>query len=156
VIEKLWDNLYITDEWYRLDDIFKIYRANSDTKVIIIDYLSFIKVEWSFNRKDEEIGEITRSLKRVAKENNITIILLAQLNREASNGLPQLHHLKNSGDIEQDSDVVLLLDKWDEFSEELKVIVAKNRDWSTGEIKLKADFRNYKLSDYEEPHKFTS
>jgi replicative DNA helicase len=52
--------------------------------------------------------------------------------------------------------VVLLLDKWDEFSEELRVIVAKNRDWSTGEIKLKADFKNYKLSDYEEAYKFTS
>jgi replicative DNA helicase len=53
-------------------------------------------------------------------------------------------------------DVVLLLDKWDEFSEELRVIVAKNRDGVTWEIKLKADFRNYKLSDYQEPHKFTS
>jgi replicative DNA helicase len=50
-------------------------------------------------------------LKKFAKEHNIVVILLAQLNREASNGTPQLHHLKSSGDIEQDSDVVLLLDK---------------------------------------------
>jgi replicative DNA helicase len=156
LVSQVEKNLLITDEWYNLSDIIKLYKANSETKVIIIDYLSFIKVEWEFSRKDEYIGENTRELKKLAKESGIIIILLAQLNREASSSIPKLHHLKDSGNIEQDSDVVILLDRWDEFSTELRVIVAKNRDGKLWEMKLKADFSKYKLSDYEETYQFSS
>lgn len=92
--------------------------------LIIIDYLQLLDpVDKKVNR-EQQISEISRSLKRLAKSENVPIIALAQLNREAETGRPLLSHLRESGSLEQDSDIVLF--PWVEESQ-YKLTIAKNR-----------------------------
>lgn len=81
-------------------------------KIIIIDYLQLIYGETSKDNRDQEIGKITRGLKRLAKELDVPIILLSQLNREVekrTDRRPKLADLRDSGNIEQDADIVATL-----------------------------------------------
>ena len=79
-------------------------------KIMIIDYLQLIKTNLKFGTRDLEIGHITSELKSLCKELNIPIILLAQLNRSvkgATVSIPKLDDLRESGNIEQDADIVI-------------------------------------------------
>jgi len=85
-------------------------KRKGDLKLLIIDYLQLIETNMKFGTRDLEIGYITRNLKSLAKELNIPIILLAQLNRPTKGAkveIPRLHDLRESGNIEQDADVVI-------------------------------------------------
>lgn len=80
--------------------------------IAFIDYLQLIQDPNNATKpKHEQVGEITRQLKALAKECQIPIVVLSQLSREADKegGSPELHHLKDSGSIEQDADIVMLL-----------------------------------------------
>lgn len=81
------------------------------TKIVLfVDYLQLQVSDTSHER--EEISALTKFYKTVATELDISVVTLAQLNREGANGgRPYVHHLKSSGSIEQDADVVLLLDR---------------------------------------------
>lgn len=111
-------------------------------QLLVIDYLQLIKAS-SKQGKDNrftEVGEISRGIKSLAKELAIPIIALAQLNRrnEEGNCEPKLHNLRESGDIEQDADCVLLLHFPDEENKKLAhLIIAKQRNGPTDTIVLK-------------------
>jgi replicative DNA helicase len=84
--------------------------------LVVIDYLKFVKATTRYQgQRHYEIGEITAGLKQIAKEQNVCVLLLAQLNREVekksdpADRRPELSHLRESGDIEADADVVMLL-----------------------------------------------
>ncbi len=98
--------------------------------MMIIDYLGLIKTNLKFASRYLEIGYITGELKNLTKELNIPIILLSQLNRPIK-GLavkePQLEDLRESGDIEQDADIVLFIHKPDYYDSE--AIDSKNEPW---------------------------
>lgn len=98
--------------------------------MMIIDYLGLIKTKLKFASRYLEIGYITGELKNLAKELNIPIILLSQLNRPIK-GLavkePQLEDLRESGDIEQDADIVLFIHKPDYYDPD--AIDSKNEPW---------------------------
>jgi len=98
--------------------------------MMIIDYLGLIKTNLKFASRYLEIGYITGELKNLTKELNIPIILLSQLNRPIK-GLavkePQLEDLRESGDIEQDADIVLFIHKPDYYDAE--AIDSKNEPW---------------------------
>jgi replicative DNA helicase len=84
----------------------------SDFKLLVIDYIQLINVGKAKGNREQEISEISRKIKLLAKELNIPIIAIAQLSRqvEASDPkIPFLHHLRESGSIEQDADMVLML-----------------------------------------------
>jgi replicative DNA helicase len=87
-----------------------------------------------------EIAEITSGLKELAKELNIPVIALSQLNRDIEKrkgGMPMLSDLRESGSIEQDADIVMLLHRKKETaSEEALVLVAKNRSGAANEVKV--------------------
>ena len=115
--------------------------------LIIIDYLQLI--QGSGNRRngsrEQEISEISRSLKILAKELNIPVIALSQLSRaseQRSDHRPMLSDLRESGSIEQDADIVMFLYRDDYYNEEseskniAEVIIAKNRSGSTGTAEL--------------------
>ncbi len=109
---------------------------------IIIDYLQLIKGLKSTQNRNEQIGEITRFFKELARRYNIPVILLSQLNRSLEsrpNKRPLLSDLKESGSIEQDADIVIALYRPEVYypeKEELKgiaeAIVLKNRSGQTG------------------------
>lgn len=121
--------------------------------VVAIDYLKFVKASDRYKgQRVYEVGEITRGLKEIAKEHNVCVVLLAQLNRgvEADKDKrPSLQHLRESGDIEADADVVMFmyrdeyyieqspeyrsghpdaLDHYDRARNKLELIIAKNRN----------------------------
>lgn len=113
-------------------------------QVIIIDYLGQMPRP-NKNRPDIEIGDITTGLKRLAKKYEVAVILLSQLSRaveQRQDKHPMLSDLRDSGSIEQDADVVMLLYREDyydrnaENSGTVEIIVAKNRNGSSGTIKL--------------------
>ncbi|MBE7387039.1 replicative DNA helicase [Ligilactobacillus salivarius] len=112
-------------------------KAKPDKYVAIIDYIGLVKVN---GRQDRwlQVGKITRELKIIANEYNIPVIALAQLNRgveSRQNKEPLLSDLRESGSIEQDSNVVAFLYRPDEDNRELvKLSIRKNREGSLGDI----------------------
>lgn len=112
-------------------------KAKPDKYVAIIDYIGLVKVN---GRQDRwlQVGKITRELKIIANEYNIPVIALAQLNRgveSRQNKEPLLSDLRESGSIEQDSNVVAFLYRPDDENRELvKLSIRKNREGSLGDI----------------------
>ncbi|QTC44087.1 replicative DNA helicase [Bacillus sp. V3] len=114
--------------------------------LVVIDYLQLINVKERFDRHDLMIGHITKQLKSMAKEFGIPIILLSQLSRgveSRDDKRPRLSDLRDSGNIEQDADIVLFLYR-DEYynsasdaGDVVEVKVAKNRNGPVGTEKLR-------------------
>lgn len=143
---------------YELRSKLKKMIVEKSIKCIFIDYLGLMSTP-KMQTRDLEIGYITRSLKQIAKEENIPIVLLSQLNRQVesrSDKTPVLSDLRESGNIEQDADVVLFIhrDKTDFKDEQTaEIIVAKNRNGAIGsrEISfLKQSMAFANISHHEE------
>lgn len=118
-------------------------KAKDGLDLVIIDYLQLMQTRGKSDNRVTEIAEITRSLKILARELNVPIILLSQLSRDPEkreDKHPMMSDLRESGAIEQDADLIMLLyrasfyDKTDDNVAE--VIVAKNRNGPTDTIKL--------------------
>ncbi len=123
--------------------------------VIVVDYLQLIEPDDRRIPREQQVATISRQLKLLAKDLDVPVICLAQLNRAVEareNKRPRLSDLRESGAIEQDADVVMFLDRppvYDPEAEpsEAYVIVGKNRHGKTGDAKLHWDgptvsFRN--------------
>ena len=125
-------------------------RAGKKLSFIVIDYLKFLRASERYRgQRHYEVGEITASLKALAKDLGIAVVLLVQLNREVektADKRPELAHLRESGDIEADADVVLLLFReayylamtndlrLREVENDLQIIIAKQRMGQTGVV----------------------
>jgi replicative DNA helicase len=144
--------------------------------LIIVDYLQLMQGEGRGENRVQEISYISRSLKALSRELNVPVIAVSQLSRQVewrASHIPQLADLRESGSIEQDADVVIFIyrdeyyhteEEWQlqhpdrEYPrEEADIIVAKNRNGPTGQIKLRfrhnlATFYNYEYPvSSEEP-----
>ena len=112
--------------------------------LIVIDYLQLMHTSGKAENRQNEVAEISRSIKCVARELNVPVLCLSQLSREAerSDGYgPQLAHLRDSGAIEQDADIVLMLSRpgareRDVSPDLVRCRVAKNRNGLTGDVEL--------------------
>lgn len=129
---------------------------------IIIDYLQLMRALDSSGKRikdrQQEIAEISMAIKALAKELNIPVIALAQLNREVENRqskVPQLSDLRESGQIEQDSDVVMFIYRDEMYNADTErkgqadIIVAKHRNGPTGEVSLHFEGRYTQFSNLE-------
>ena len=119
--------------------------------MIVVDYLQLMTGGGRFESRQQEISAISRGLKSVARELSVPVLALSQLNRDVENRddhRPRMSDLRESGAIEQDADVILLLHRDDYFNptEEnrglAQVIIAKQRNGPTGEVALRF-FREY-------------
>ena len=130
--------------------------------LIIIDYLQLMQNTRSkMENRVQEISIITRSLKNIARQFSIPIIALSQLSRNVENRIdkkPILSDLRESGSIEQDADLVLMLYKNQDFHKKqnqiqdyylTELIIAKQRNGPLGNIKLKFDPNQTKFSNFE-------
>ena len=109
-------NLIINDDAYNIHDIrHKIITSvkTQGVKMVMIDYLQLMKGANPYLSKNDQVGELTSALKQTAKQCNIPIIVLSQLSRESvrENRSPQLYDLRDSGAIEQDADIVVMLER---------------------------------------------
>ncbi len=136
-----------------------------DVEVIIIDYLQLMTGPSDKGSREQEVSNISRSLKGIAKELNVPIIALSQLNRSvemrSGNKRPQLSDLRESGAIEQDADLVLFIHRpekygidQDEEGNSLKgiaeIILAKHRNGAIGDVTLKFRDEFAKFTDLED------
>ena len=139
----------------------KIFFEETKIGLVIIDYLQLMQNSQSkIENRVQELSQITRSLKSIAKEFNIPLIALSQLSRSVetrTNKRPQLSDLRESGSIEQDADLVLMLfrenyynSKQQQQQQELaELIIAKHRNGPSGTIELKFNAEFIKFSDYD-------
>jgi replicative DNA helicase len=131
----------------------KRYKKDKDIKLVIIDYLQLIPFDSGRMGKADGIAMISQKIKQIALENNVAIILLSQLNREgARSEFPDLYHLKDSGSIENDADIVLIMNCKDNNPEaaqstddhgpyiSINYLIAKNRE---GERGVRGKFKFY-------------
>ena len=113
-----------------------------DVQIIFIDYIGLISTENPNAPVYEQISEISKSLKALARELEIPIVVLCQVSRDAEGQEPNLAQLRGSGSIEQDADVVMFLHRdrksLDENNavQDAKLIVAKQRNGMTGDVEL--------------------
>ena len=113
--------------------------------LVIVDYLQLMESKSKNASRQQEISDISRSLKILAKELQIPVIALSQLSRATESRTdhkPMLSDLRESGAIEQDADIVMFLHREDYYDEQTEkkniaeVIIAKNRSGSTGTVEL--------------------
>lgn len=105
--------------------------------LLIIDYLQLVRSGGKFQSREQEVADISRTLKLLSIELEIPIIALCQLNRNASKNEPTLADIRESGSIEQDADNVIFLYQENEENNLVTVDLQKQRAGNTGKIKLK-------------------
>lgn len=128
-------------------------RAQGGLDLICVDYLQLMRSDMRTNNRAEAVGDISRSLKLLAMEMNVPILAAAQVNRACASGeerAPRLSELRESGSIEQDADVVLLLHMKEKEMQKpgarmLEMAVAKNRQGSCGVTCLLFDGRTMRF-----------
>jgi replicative DNA helicase len=133
--------------------------ARNGVRLLIVDYLQLMKGVSKRASQDRrlEIDEISSGLKAVAMELNVPVIALAQLNRSADEAsVPKISHLRESGGIENDADVVALLhrpermtkdpEKKDKLAGQAFLYVEKNRNGGTGDIELQFNGPRYRFT----------
>ena len=118
-------------------------KQRNDLKFVIIDYLQLMSSPKRVENRQQEVSEMSRSLKLLAKELDVPVVALSQLNRgpeQRTDKKPLLSDLRESGSIEQDADVVILLHREDAYEREsprageADLIVAKHRNGPTATV----------------------
>lgn len=161
-LEKLpitWNDNAGTD----VNQIQSIVRRNCKANrcdLVIIDYLQLIIPSTASKFREQEVAQISRALKTMALGEDLPVLCLAQLNREADREVPRLSHMRESGSLEQDADIVLFPWRPGYIKDgpglkgekpippnEIKLLVAKNRRGSLGSIKIRA---NEEMTRFEE------
>lgn len=143
-------NLNIYDQTRTLNDIRPLVRKAihddpDGNHLIIIDYLQLLQTSGRYENRNLEVGAMTRELKLLAMELDVPIVLLSQLSRaveQRQDKRPMLSDLRDSGNIEQDADVVGFLYRDDYYNKEsdaqniIEIIISKQRNGPTGTVEL--------------------
>jgi replicative DNA helicase len=117
-------------------------KLRQDIGLVVVDYIQLVDSEESRDSRQEQIAKISRRLKQLARELNVPVIALSQLNRAVENRedrRPRMADLRESGAIEQDADLVLLLHRPEYYDANdqpgvAELIIAKNRSGATGKV----------------------
>lgn len=137
----------------------RLLHAKGKCGLIIIDYLQLARESGANNRnREQEVSRMSRECKVLAKELDVPVILLSQLNRDVdkrADKRPVLADLRESGSIEQDADIVLFIHRpayYDESAEKGfgEIVIAKNRNGRTGIVQFKHNSSLTRIGDYEE------
>ncbi|MCH2123811.1 MAG: replicative DNA helicase [Pirellulaceae bacterium] len=148
----------------------RIRRRDGNLGLIVIDYLQLIEPDNPSDPRQEQVARIARRLKGLAREMDVPVLCLAQLNRQAEDARdhkPKLSHLRESGAIEQDADVVMFVhreeyfhrsEEAEQYAGQAEIIVAKQRNGPIGQIELvwKKEFTRFEDKAPERYSEFDS
>lgn len=150
-MEQLWNaHIYLDDKWWMSVPVLKsklrkLKIEKKELDLVIIDYLQLMHATSFIWNRTQEISEISRWLKELAKELNVPILALSQLSRAVEQRIdkkPQLSDLRESGSIEQDADAVLMLHREEYYDPDTDrkwatdVCIRKNRNGAVWEVEL--------------------
>lgn len=135
-------------------------KAQHGLDAIMIDYLQLMDLKQKVESRERAVSEISKALKQIAKELQVPVVALAQLNRGVegrSDRRPMLSDLRESGSIEQDADVIMMLYRDDYYDKDdpekqghAEVIIGKQRNGPTGTVKLRFDAKFNRFRDAEQ------
>lgn len=137
----------------------RIKRKENGLGLIVIDYLQLIEPDNSRDPRQEQVAKIARRLKGMARELEVPLLCLSQLNRQAEDGKdhrPKLSHLRESGAIEQDADVVMFVHREEyyhrgedkaQYAGQAEIIIAKQRNGPVGDVELTWEAEFTRFSD---------
>lgn len=162
-ISKIKNNIYFIDRVIAVEELKSIYR-NAKRKMgrvdmIVIDYLQLLTTFEKFNGETERVSHISQYIKKTAKDLNIPINVLVQLNRNLEmreNKRPIESDLKSSGSIEQDASVIVMLYRDEVYDENsdikgyTEIIVRKNRNGKEGTIIMKSELQYSRFTETSE------
>jgi replicative DNA helicase len=151
-------------------------RRRVGLNLIVIDYLQLIEPDNPRDQRQEQVAKIARRLKGLARELKVPVLCLSQLNRQAEDSKdhrPRLSHLRESGAIEQDADVVMFVHREEyyhrgddkaQFAGQAEVIIAKQRNGPIGDVPLtwEADFTRFldrapdRFNEFDDYAEFTN
>jgi replicative DNA helicase len=142
---KSW-NIEINDEISTIQELVTFCRekkVKSGLDLLIVDYIGLIRTLKKCGTREQEVADVSRQLKEISLELNIPVITLCQLNRDSvGDKEPGLHHLRESGSLEQDADNVIFLhvppdtDKTADYYD-VDILISKQRNGSEGKCKLR-------------------
>lgn len=148
----------------RMRSVIRRYNAQhpeAPIGFVIVDYLQLMTTTKSYDNVVNQVTEISRSLKGLAKEFNVPVLALSQLSRavESRGGKPRLSDLRDSGSIEQDADVVAFIHREDKYQDNpdkpniVEILIEKHRNGPTGKVELyfddkKTSFLSVEKSDF--------
>jgi replicative DNA helicase len=132
-------------------------KREHDIGLVVVDYLQLMAVPGTRENRATEIAEISRSLKALAKELNVPVVALSQLNRaleQRPNKRPQMADLRESGSIEQDADLIVFIYRDEVYNPETpekgkaEIIIGKHRNGETGSINLSFQGRWLRFANF--------
>ncbi len=144
-------NIYIDDQAgnsiIRMKAAARRWKAEKGLDLIVVDYLQLMSTSKSYDSMVNQVTDISRSLKALAKELDVPVLALSQLSRavESRGGKPRLSDLRDSGSIEQDADVVMFIHRPDFGKDEsektniAEILIEKHRNGPTGKVELYFD-----------------
>jgi replicative DNA helicase len=145
----------------KMKSVARKLKAEHGLDLIVVDYLQLMVPRKETDSMVQQVTEISRSLKGLARELDVPVLALSQLSRavEQRGGKPRLSDLRDSGSIEQDADVVMFIHREDKINENsdkkniAEIIIAKHRNGPTGEVQLYFDesrvsFNTIEKSDF--------
>lgn len=135
----------------------KLYKEHNGLSMIVVDYLQLMKVPGYENNRTQEVSEISRALKSLAKELHVPVIALSQLNRgvdDRADKRPMMSDLRESGAIEQDADVIMFVYRDEVYHKDKEdnkglgeIIIGKQRNGPIGSIKVHFEGRFCRFAD---------
>ena len=131
----------------RMKALARRLKAEKGLDLVVVDYLQLMTTSKNYDSMVNQVTEISRSLKSLAKELNVPVLALSQLSRaiESRGGKPRLSDLRDSGSIEQDADVVIFIHREDKGKDEsektnvAELLIEKHRNGPTGRVELYFD-----------------
>lgn len=146
----------------RMRSVCRRIKAAHGLGLIIVDYLQLMSTSKSYDNMVNQVTEISRSLKALAKEFDVPVIALSQLSRavESRGGRPRLSDLRDSGSIEQDADVVMFIHREDKGKDEsertniAEILIEKHRNGPVGKVSLYFDEKTTTFLSVEKSNQF--